>query len=189
MATLLRLGLLFYAGMAALAVLWRAILYGEPLFYASPEAALTGIRLGRDLLAGLAAGGGVLLISWGLTRGTRFGAELARALSEAVGPLTTRAAIALALASGIAEELLFRGALQPRVGWLAASLLFGLLHFIPRRVLLPWTVFAILAGALFGALFLWTGNLLAPIVAHVLVNGVNLPLLVAEATQSPTSIG
>ncbi len=84
------------------------------------------------------------------------------------------------MASGLAEEMFFRGALQPQVGWLVASLLFGLLHFIPRRELLAWTGFALLVGSLFGALFLWTGNLVAPVVAHVLVNAVNLPMLIRD---------
>ena len=59
-----------------------------------------------------------------------------------------------------------------------ASLVFGLAHFAPNRELLPWTGFAIVAGLLFGVLFWWTGNLIAPVVAHVVVNGINLPLLV-----------
>jgi membrane protease YdiL (CAAX protease family) len=59
-------------------------------------------------------------------------------------------------------------------------------HFVPRKELLPWTGFAILAGFVFAGLFAWTGNLLAPICAHVLVNGVNLPLLARRyATQVP----
>ncbi|MDP9325938.1 MAG: CPBP family intramembrane metalloprotease [Candidatus Dormibacteraeota bacterium] len=37
-------------------------------------------------------------------------------------------AIALALAAGIGEELLFRGALMPRLGNLPAALLFAVLH-------------------------------------------------------------
>jgi membrane protease YdiL (CAAX protease family) len=60
----------------------------------------------------------------------------------------------------------------------AASLIFGLVHFIPRRELLPWTGFSVAAGFLLGALFEATGNLAAPVVAHALVNGVNLTLLV-----------
>ena len=48
----------------------------------------------------------------------------------------------------------------------------------PLIEFLPWTGFAIGAGFLFGALFVWTGNLLAPVTAHVVVNGVNLPRLV-----------
>ena len=38
------------------------------------------------------------------------------------------AAIFLALAAGIGEEILFRGALQPRLGVVAAALLFAVLH-------------------------------------------------------------
>jgi len=37
-------------------------------------------------------------------------------------------AIAIALAAGIGEEILFRGALQPRLGIVAAALIFAVLH-------------------------------------------------------------
>ena len=86
----------------------------------------------------------------------------------------------MAVASGFSEELLFRGALQPRVGLLVASVLFGAVHFVPRRQLLPWTGFAIAVGLLFGWMFETTGNLVAPVVAHCVVNGVNLPLLIRQ---------
>jgi membrane protease YdiL (CAAX protease family) len=42
-----------------------------------------------------------------------------------------------------------------------------------------WTLYAALAGLLFGALLLWRGSLLAPAAAHVLVNAVNLRRLAA----------
>jgi membrane protease YdiL (CAAX protease family) len=108
---------------------------------------------------------------------TGWGDALARGLAGAIGFIAVPDALLLALASGMGEEAFFRGALQPRVGIVWASLLFGCVHFIPRREFLPWTGFAILAGALFGVLFLWTGNLIAPVTAHVVVNGINLPLL------------
>ena len=85
--------------------------------------------------------------------------------------------VALALASGVAEEAFFRGALQPHVGLVAASLIFGVVHFVPRREFLPWTVFAVAAGFLLGWLFDTTGNLVAPVVAHTTINAVNLWLL------------
>ena len=119
-----------------------------------------------------------------MTRKTAWGDRLARNLAEALGRLTVPEALLLAFASGLAEELFFRGALQPRVGWLLASTLFGCVHFVPRREFLPWTGFAIVAGLLFGALFAWTGNLIAPIVAHIVVNGVNLPLLVRRYRET-----
>jgi membrane protease YdiL (CAAX protease family) len=105
------------------------------------------------------------------------GEELALGLAAIVGRRSVVECIALALVSGVAEEAFFRGALQPRVGWVAASLIFGVVHFVPRRELLPWTVFAIAAGFLLGGLFEATGNLVAPVVAHVAINAVNLWLL------------
>ncbi len=70
-----------------------------------------------------------------------------------------------------------KGALQPRLGWFTASVVFGLAHYAPRRSLLPWTGFALLAGGLLGALFAATGNLVAPVTAHAAINAVNLRLL------------
>ena len=89
-------------------------------------------------------------------------------------------ALLLAMASGIGEEALFRGALQPVAGLLLASLLFGLVHFAPRRGLWPWSLFALAGGLGLGALFDATGNLVAPVVAHATLNAVNLRKLVRD---------
>jgi membrane protease YdiL (CAAX protease family) len=175
-----RFGLLFYGSMAVVAILWRLGIQGQPILFGSPAAAQRGLSWGLDLAVGLAAGGVVLAVSHWMTRYTTWGEALARALAGVLQGISVPNALLLALASGMAEEMLFRGALQPQVGWLAASLLFGLVHFVPRRVFLPWTGFAVVVGFLFGALFLWTGNLVAPVVAHVLVNAVNLPMLIRE---------
>jgi membrane protease YdiL (CAAX protease family) len=80
----------------------------------------------------------------------------------------------LAIASGVGEEAFFRGVIQPYVGIVMASLIFGLAHLAPRRDLLPWTLFSVLAGFLLGGLFEATGNLIAPVVAHAGINLVNL---------------
>jgi membrane protease YdiL (CAAX protease family) len=99
----------------------------------------------------------------------------------------------LSLVAGIGEELLCRGVLQPVLGrWLgpafglaAASLLFGLLHPVSWL----YIVLAGLLGAYLGFLYLATGNLLGPIVAHalydfvVLVYIVRRPLPPAEPCQ------
>lgn len=173
-----RLGLVFYGVLAAAGIVWRIGFYGEPIWFASAAARAEGLAVGRDLAIGVAAAAALIVLSDWTTRKTAWGDALARGMAEALGPLSLPNAVLLALASGLAEEVFFRGALQPRVGWVLASLLFGCVHFVPRREFLPWTAFAIGAGFLFGALFLWTGNLVAPVVAHVVVNGVNLPLLV-----------
>jgi len=180
-----RVGLLFYGAMAAVAVLWREGAYRESIWWA-PGALPAGqpptvSGLVSALASGLAVGGLVVAVSWWLTRTTQWGRALSDALAEQIGSLRLPDAILLATASGFAEELFFRGALQPRVGLVGASLLFGALHFVPRRELLPWTAFTVGMGFVLGALFEQTGTLLAPIAAHTLINAVNLPLLARRA--------
>ncbi len=173
-----RMGLVFYGILAAAGVVWRVGFYDEPIFFVSAGATLEDVAWTRDLFLGVASALFLIGVSDVMTRRTEWGDKLARAMAAALGPLSIPNAVLLAFASGFAEELFFRGALQPRAGLVLASLLFGCVHFVPQRAFLPWTAFAIVAGFGFGALFLYTGNLLAPIVAHTLVNAINLPLLV-----------
>lgn len=172
-----RAGLSFYAVMMAVALVWRMGFYGEPILFVSTFDESAGVNLLVDLGLGLGAGGGLVAVSFFAVDRTRWGREMAVELASALGPIGVPNAVLLAFASGMAEEMFFRGALQPRVGLVAASLLFALLHFLPRRALWPWTVFALAAGLLFGGLFQWTGNLIAPVTAHIVVNAVNLPVL------------
>jgi membrane protease YdiL (CAAX protease family) len=173
---------LFYGVMFVVALI--ASVWGPPFGFASAEAAAAGVRWGRDLSAGLVAGVLVVAVSHLLTRTTHWGDRLGRGLAEVLGPIDTRTAIWLGLVSGIAEELLFRGVLQPAVGYVAASLLFGLAHLAPRRDLWPWTLTSLAAGFLLGWLFDATGNLLAPTVTHVFVNAVDLRLLSRQFADS-----
>jgi membrane protease YdiL (CAAX protease family) len=172
--SLVRLALLFYGALLGVALLW-SWLAGRSLLWASP--ASRGVSPLFDVGAGLLAAGIVVLFSRQLTQRTRVGARLAETLRAVLGPLSLGECWLLALVSGVAEEAFFRGALQPQVGLLAASLLFGAAHFVPRRELLLWTAFSIAAGLLLGWLFEATGNLVAPVVAHAGINGVNLRLL------------
>ena len=92
---------------------------------------------------------------------------------------TLVAALALGLAAGIGEELLFRGVIQyelvqrvgPMVGVLLSSLVFGLLH--PATPL--YMVLAGLASIYFGAIFLGADqNLVVPMSCHALYDFVAL---------------
>lgn len=81
---------------------------------------------------------------------------------------------AIATCAGVGEELLFRGLIQDGLtswvgepngswmAWLFAGLLFGLAHPITRT----YAMVASAIGLYLGLLWMWTGNLLAPIVAH-----------------------
>jgi membrane protease YdiL (CAAX protease family) len=174
---LMRAGLVFYGVMGCLALLWRMWTPGESIFHPSVAAAETAwsplAAIGLGVFVGIAA----IAVSEALTHWSELGEALADLLGEGVAGLSIADGILLALASGIAEEMFFRGALQPAVGLFWASLVFGACHFMPRRELALWSVFAVAIGLTFGALFEWTGQLAAPIAAHVIVNAVNLPRL------------
>jgi hypothetical protein len=178
-ARLVRLALVFYGVLLGAALLWR-VMGGGPLGFASEEAAARGLNPVRDAAAGLAAALVLIVASRQWSARTGAGAALSRALAAAVRGLGTGQILVLALASGIAEEAFFRGALQPAVGLVAASGLFGLAHLAPRRDLWSWAPASALAGLALGALFEATGNLLAPVLAHVAVNALNLRWLGRE---------
>ncbi|UYN87190.1 MAG: CPBP family intramembrane metalloprotease [Cyclobacteriaceae bacterium] len=87
----------------------------------------------------------------------------------------------IAVIPGIGEELVFRGLIQNELKratgnahmaiWVAA-ILFSAIHtqffgFVPRVML----------GALFGYLYLWSGNLFIPMIAHFFHNGFTLIML------------
>ena len=172
-----RSALVFYGLMGCAALLWRMAVPGQSILYPSIEAAADASSLSSALLAGLGVGLVAVAISELLTRWSDLGEALADVLGEGLAGIGTADAVLLALASGIAEEMLFRGALQPAVGIFWASLIFGACHFLPRKELALWSVYAVLMGFAFGWLYEWTGQLLAPIAAHTLVNGINLPRL------------
>lgn len=172
-----RSALVFYGLMGCAALLWRMAVPGQSILHPSIEAAGHASSLFGAVLAGLAVGLVAVGVSELLTRWTDLGEGLADVLGEGLAGIGTGDALLLALASGVAEEMLFRGALQPVVGLFWASLIFGACHFLPRRELVAWSVYAVLMGLALGWLYEWTGQLLAPIAAHTLVNGINLPRL------------
>jgi membrane protease YdiL (CAAX protease family) len=136
-----------------------------------------------DLALGAAAGALLLGAWWGAERTFPLAKELEARLADALGSITASEAIALALLSGFAEELFFRGALQGTLGWAGATILFGVLHSGPGKAFRLWTVFALAAGALLGGIMAWRGNLLGPFVGHVLVNAVNLRRLTRDSAR------
>ena len=127
-----------------------------------------------DLAGGLLLGLLLLLFWWGLRVVSARARELERQLAKLVAPLSAGEAAALALVSALAEELFFRGALQGAIGLLPAALVFGLLHTGPGKEYRVWGLFALVAGLAFGQLVAWRGALGGAVVAHALVNGVNL---------------
>lgn len=101
-----------------------------------------------------------------------------------LGPLRTWQIILLALISSVAEEVFFRGAMQPSLGLVITSIIFGSLHFGPRRVFLPWTFMALGMGLVLGILADWSGGLLASVTCHFTINAINLVFISIRARKS-----
>lgn len=140
-----------------------------------------------DIGLGVAVGSGLILL-WVLARRYLSSArELEDELRRLLGAVDASEIAALALLSGFAEELFFRGAMQGALGWPLATLAFTLLHTGPGAVFRIWTLFAGIAGLTFAGLVIWRQTLLAAIIAHVLVNGVNLRYLAMPGEPVPES--
>lgn len=171
---------LFYLVLAIAGVIWLGVQRGnlDWALFLSPQTWI------RDLALGLASGAALIFL-WRL--GRRFSAgmrELENLIGQAIGPVEPDQAIVLAIISGFAEELFFRGAMQQSWGPWVTTTIFALVHTSRGKAYRWWTLFALLAGGLFAALTHFTGNLTAAIVGHGLVNAVNLRFLLETRDEA-----
>ncbi len=194
--------LILYAAMTVLAAVLAAVSGCPSLFRLPPPDLLLYSLLAAAALAFAVVQGGASLERVGWYR--RMAVTLKRILIEVLGPrIDSQRAFVIAVYSSVGEEALFRGWLQPyliaklgawtgapgtlgviALGVLLASAIFGLVHFPSQRELRPWTVFAVLIGVAFGALAAWSGSLAAPVLAHFLINWLNLRRLDRIALDS-----
>ena len=146
--------------------------------------------------AALGAVMGLLVVGFSRFSSARF--EWAKRLEgnfrSLLGKISIGAAGWMALTSALAEELLFRGlALRlflPSSGeWtpervviavIVTSLIFGLLHVGPDKSYRPWTAFALVLGIAFGAATVWTGDIVAVVIAHMTINYFNFLAIAGE---------
>ena len=178
---LLRIAILFYLGMGLAGLIWMTLRGdfggGDPATPAPLQEALRAIFLGPKPLFAAAVGVALGLLLVAVTRlleGWGPIEQLLDGFANVLGRVTPLQAIVLALVSSIGEELLFRGALQPWLGLWATSAIFGVCHFPPDRQFLAWPIFAFAAGLGLGYTAEASTSLIAPIVAHFLVNWINL---------------
>lgn len=139
--------------------------------------ARTPVRVEGDLALGLGVGLLAVLL-WRLSTAMRWARRLEASFRRMLAGVGPQDAFALALLSALAEELFFRGFLQPHIGLMATAVLFGVVHVPQSRVQVPWTLLAIGMGVVLGALAEAQGGILAPTVAHFVVNYFNLHRLV-----------
>ncbi|MBD2353723.1 CPBP family intramembrane metalloprotease [Tolypothrix sp. FACHB-123] len=89
-------------------------------------------------------------------------------------PLILLDIIWLGLLPGLSEELLFRGVMIPALGAdhiavIVSSLCFGVLHLSGSQQW-PYVLWATIVGLILGYGALLSGNLLVPIIAHIITN-------------------
>lgn len=160
---------------AVVAVVLRS---GSPFAHPTPLLALAEpARHTYSLMMGITIGA-LIVVSTRITV-ARF--EWARRLHSELRPIaramTTPGILVLAVLSALGEELLFRGLLQPWVGIVPQALAFGFLHQVRGPSRYVWMAWATAVGLVLGAIFQITGSLLGPIMAHAVVNGLNLAYL------------
>jgi len=165
-----RLAWVFYLVLAIAGLLWLGVQRGRLGLELFVDPGGWWIDLG----SGVVIGGMLLTLWWLLRRFVTAARALEDELAQLLAPLSVAEAAALALISAVAEELFFRGALQGAIGYLPSAVLFALLHAGPGKGFRVWTLFALAGGLALGALVALRGPLGGAIVAHLLVNGVNL---------------
>jgi membrane protease YdiL (CAAX protease family) len=110
------------------------------------------------------------LVSWVWQEIDPAGYDMLEKVNENLfgGLATVGGAIALGLSAGISEELLFRGAVQPRLGLLLTTLLFTIGHLQYGLTLATLQVFVI--GLVFGLMRKRTGGVVVCMVSHATYN-------------------
>jgi membrane protease YdiL (CAAX protease family) len=168
-----------YALLASLAVaLTLSLRDGYPWVYADPW-----VSWPPPLAFGASAGLGLVLALL-VILGTRFtvarfawAKRLHLDLRPIAHGLTLWQIVVIAFFSSLGEELLFRGLLQPWLTLLPTAVLFGLCHQVPGEARWVWACWATVVGLAFGAIFALTGSLLGALLAHAVINAVNLVFL------------
>jgi membrane protease YdiL (CAAX protease family) len=159
----------FYAFPMAAAWIW--------LHFAHPGRSLE-LWAPRDWprCVGIGAAAGAVIVGASLVMGRSFAwaRRLEAEFGWILGAQKRWEIVWIALLSGSAEEYLFRGALQEKFGIWVATAVFAVIHWPLSRNFLPWPILAGVIGLGLGGLALWTGSIVAPVTAHVLVNLANL---------------
>ena len=121
-----------------------------------------------------------------LVENTRWAKALHRDLRPITAGLDGAGILVIASFSGLAEELVFRGLLMPWLGLVPQSILFGVVHAQlsgPSRWV--WVAWASVVGLALGIIFALSGSLLGAVLAHALINAINLAYLRSHDTAPP----
>ncbi|MFP4180097.1 MAG: CPBP family intramembrane glutamic endopeptidase [Spirochaetaceae bacterium] len=157
---------LFYLLFGGAALLWGNIADSLNVLYFNADRP----NLAAELLILTAALFGNILFDLYAPRILPSARRMFRAMGEALGEIGYCRAAVLAASSALGEEMFFRGAVQPSLGLVAASILFALSHFPIRKELLLWPFYALLMGVVLGTLRNLGGDIWSAVLLHFLVN-------------------
>lgn len=133
--------------------------------------------VGLSAALGLALAALAILATRVVTVRFAWGRRLHRDLRPMASHLSLAHILLLAGFSSLGEELLFRGLFTPAIGVVLSAVLFGLAHQIAGPSRWVWVGWASLVGVGLGAVFVATGSLVGPLLAHAVINSVNLAYL------------
>jgi membrane protease YdiL (CAAX protease family) len=141
-------------------------------------------------LLGTAIAGLVVMTTRALVGRVAFATRLHSELRPLACSMTAGTVIYLALSSALGEELLFRGLLEPWIGLIPQALIFGALHQMGGSSRWVWMAWATIMGLLLGAMYQYTGSLVGPLMAHALINAINLSHLKSfDPHRAPRRLG
>ncbi|WP_437525832.1 CPBP family intramembrane glutamic endopeptidase [Sorangium sp. So ce726] len=181
-----------YLVLAALAISLCLVLRdGLPWIHPSPWLALPPLAaLLMSATLGLTLAAGVVVMTRVAVARFSWARRLHAELRPVARDFSLGQILLLAGLSSLGEELLFRGLLTPLLGVPLSAILFGLMHQMRGPSRWVWIGWAVGVGAGLGAIFAATGSLVGPILAHAVVNAVNLSYLrdhdPGEVEQQPT---
>ncbi|HUP24227.1 MAG TPA: CPBP family intramembrane glutamic endopeptidase [Thermoanaerobaculia bacterium] len=158
---------------------------------------LVASRPGVEIMIGLGTG----VVAWAVVLGTMLlltavlavlgASELLPqrmpAMVAALGALPVWLRLAISLSAGVAEEVFFRGFLQPRAGVLASTALFVAAHLGYQQ---PWMLVGVtLLSLFFAALARWRQSVWAAVTAHAVFDAIQLLWLVPLALDASGTPG
>jgi membrane protease YdiL (CAAX protease family) len=166
-----------YGALGALGA-FLAMAFGQSPFTRTPWLEVSGIEATLASLVLAVSGAALALI---VTRILLRRTKWARALHDKLRPLVRfeddGVLWLMAIASSVGEELFFRGFLSVTIGIWLSSIAFGVLHQVRGAGRFGWAGSAFAMGLFLSLLYALTGQLVGCIVAHAIVNVVNLQYL------------
>lgn len=178
----------FYGLCAGVALAWGYAQGRSALWWhrSVEEAWITSGYVISNGILGLAVGLGLVVITRILQDRSSLVRKLHNEFHHLLASLQKQEVMVLAVSSALGEELFFRGALLSRLeiclpgawgtalGIVGSAMLFSLVHIAPGKKFFSWTIGSFLVGLAFAGLYVGMGDLTAPVVAHAVVNWLNL---------------